>query len=129
VGGCSSAAKPDAPVAVAIEPGSATPFEERADDASPAPPEPKCGRVEAEEHFQRGRTLMNDGRWVEACGALEASNRCDRATGTLMNLGRCYEQVGDVARACERWREALAGEPAGDRRDFAADRVQQLGCR
>ncbi len=61
-----------------------------------------CGRAyaqraEADAEFQRGRTLIAEGKTAEACAAFEASMKLDPEKGTLYNLGLCHEKLGKLA--------------------------------
>lgn len=60
----------------------------------------------AETAFTRGKELMAEGKAAEACPKFEESNRLDPSVGALLNLGRCYEQLGRTASAWVRYKEA-----------------------
>lgn len=59
----------------------------------------------AETAFQRGKELMAEGKPAEACPKFEESHRLDPSVGALLNLGRCYEQLGRTASAWVRFKE------------------------
>lgn len=61
----------------------------------------------AESLFQQGRQLMGEGNLEQACKSLEASLALERAVGTLLNLGRCYQRQGLLARS---WSMFVAAE-------------------
>ncbi|MBI5549565.1 MAG: hypothetical protein HY901_37240, partial [Deltaproteobacteria bacterium] len=67
-------------------------------------PEPL--RREADELFREGKKLLDAKRYAEACGKLEASQKLDRALGTLLNLADCYEKQGRTASAYASFTEA-----------------------
>lgn len=60
----------------------------------------------AESAFTRGKELMAEGKPAEACPKFEESHRLDPSVGALLNLGRCYEQLGKTASAWVRYKEA-----------------------
>jgi hypothetical protein len=60
----------------------------------------------AETAFTRGKELMAEGKPAEACPKFEESHRLDPSVGALLNLARCYEQLGRTASAWVRYKEA-----------------------
>jgi hypothetical protein len=60
----------------------------------------------AETAFQRGKELLAEGKPAEACPKFEESHRLDPSVGALLNLGRCYQQLGRTASAWVRFKEA-----------------------
>jgi hypothetical protein len=84
-------------------------------------------RAAAEVLFEQGRDAMSDGNYDEACSKFEASMDLDPAPGTLMNLGNCEEQRGNIASAWERYVAAQRELPSTDRRrEFAAQKADEL---
>jgi hypothetical protein len=55
--------------------------------------------AEAEALFREGKKLVKAGKVAEGCDKLEASERLESSTGTLLNLGDCREKNGQLASA------------------------------
>jgi hypothetical protein len=86
-------------------------------------------RAAAEALFNQGRSLMNAGKFSEACPKFEASQQLDPGLGTMLNLAECYEKTGRTASAWAEYREAIplaraAGSKA--RQDLATERAKAL---
>jgi serine/threonine-protein kinase len=62
--------------------------------------------VAAEQLFVEGRALMAEEKYEAACPKLQASLELDPASGTQINLARCYEKLGKLATAWRHYREA-----------------------
>jgi hypothetical protein len=58
--------------------------------------------------FERGRQLMLEHRYQEACEKLAESQRLEAAVGTQLNLAFCYEKIGKYASAYVEYHNALA---------------------
>jgi hypothetical protein len=83
--------------------------------ASPA--RAQQGSPIAEQLFLEGRALMQAKQYERACEKLKAAHDLDRtATGTLLNLALCHEQVNKPATAWAEFRQ-VAAESAGRRED------------
>jgi drug/metabolite transporter superfamily protein YnfA len=67
--------------------------------AAQAPPPVAPVERTAEENYNRGRDLMKSGRYQDAAGAFEVSQKLDPGWGTLYNLAQCYEHIGKLASA------------------------------
>jgi hypothetical protein len=64
-------------------------------------------KAEADRLFEEGRALLEKGDRAEACKKFDESFRKDpRAVGTMLNLGLCREEVGQVASALRFYQEA-----------------------
>jgi hypothetical protein len=83
----------------------------------------------AEQLFVEAKSLMQQGKIEEACAKFRASHKLDpTATGTLLNLALCHEQLGKNASAWSEFR-AVSGESAGrrqDRVDLAKEHAAKL---
>ena len=82
-------------------------------------------RARAEQLFQEGRALMEQGKTAEACAKLEASDKLDAATGTELNLAMCWEKLGKTASAWSLFVQ-LSTTQKGARARFAADHAARL---
>ena len=83
----------------------------------------------AEALFNEGRRLMDAGSYADACAKLRDSHRLDPGVGTLLNLGWCYKQNGQLASAWSTYKEAAAmARDAGqtDREQHARGEAQAL---
>ena len=66
-------------------------------------------KLEADRLFAEGRALLDQGKRKEACDKFDLSIRKDpRAVGTILNLGLCAEEAGQVATAVRYYTEARA---------------------
>jgi hypothetical protein len=66
-------------------------------------------KLEADRLFAEGRALLDQGKRKEACEKFDLSIRKDpRAVGTILNLGLCAEEAGQVATAVRYYSEARA---------------------
>lgn len=86
-------------------------------------------KAAAEALFQEGRALLAEGKTAEACAKLEASLAAEKASGTALNLARCYEKLGKPATAWAQFVEArhlasVDGYP--DREAEARRRIKAL---
>jgi hypothetical protein len=71
----------------------------------------------AEKLFLEGRKLMDEGKYESACQKFEAAHGLDKmATGTLLNLALCHEQIKRNATAWAEFRQVVA-ESLGRRED------------
>lgn len=117
-----AAASSLAPRALADETPAAAP-------SAPAPRETSKKAV-AQELFDQGLKLIEEGKLAEACPKLAASNKAEWAPGTTFQLADCYERTGRLASA---WALYLECEPhfrnrnpPDQRADLAEQRADSL---
>jgi hypothetical protein len=84
--------------------------------------------AEADVLFRDGKKLLNDGKIVEACEKLDASERLESSVGTLLNLADCRERNHQLATAWATFRKAaVAARNARDgKREKEAHRREKL---
>lgn len=120
----STSAAPSAPGAPNAPPSEGT---------APASGNAPGPRVEqAEELFKRAAERMDVGDFEAACPLLEQSQAADPSSGTLLNLGDCYEHLGRTAsaeRAFTRASELAKATGRNDRVQVAEARRQRLAPR
>jgi hypothetical protein len=85
-----------------------------------AAPPARADSVTAEALFQSARQAMDEGDVPAACARFEESYRLEPQPGTALNLGNCREQLGQVASAWQRFREAAQTLPVDDPRAAVA---------
>jgi len=71
--------------------------------------------------FREGRLAAEAGDYALACPKFEESYRLDPAAGTLLNLGDCEENRGQLGRAWKHFRQLYDRLPATDDRKPIAD--------
>lgn len=72
--------------------------------------------------FKKGKRLLDDKRYADACAAFEQSDKLDPAIGTKLNAARCYQEWGKLARAY-RW-YTDAEKMAKDTKDDRAPKIR-----
>lgn len=85
--------------------------------------------VDAEELFNQGNKLMEQGELVQACDAFEASNRAEPTAGTLIQLGKCLSHRGRIASAWSAYKDALTRAKDPTKRNIAGDAALALESR
>ncbi len=79
--------------------------------------------------FTEARTLMNEGKYAEACPKLEEGQRVSPGVGMKFNLADCYEKVGRTASAWAAFLDAAASARLlgqAEREKAARDRAEVL---
>ena len=82
--------------------------------------------ADAEALFNDGDKLLKQGKVVQACDAFEASNRIEPRAGTLIRLGECREQNGQLAAAWSAYKDALTRVKDPRKQKLATARVTAL---
>ena len=103
-------------IAAAIACGSSV---ARAEPPPPNAPSPADRSALAEALFERGKALMAEHRYAEACPALAESQRLDAGGGTILALALCHEREGRTATAWAELRDALARAQQDGEKDRA----------
>lgn len=75
--------------------------------------------------FDQGKTLMNAGKYAQACAKFAASNRTSPGTGTLLNLAVCHVKIGKLATAWVEFSNAADSDRrSGNQQRLAFDESQ-----
>ena len=93
--------------------------------AAPAHAQPSASAA-ATLQFDRGRALMKEKKYAEACAAFEQSQKLDPQIGTLYNLASCWGQLGKIASAWNAYREVGQRDTNADRKKEANKRAREL---
>jgi len=83
----------------------------------------------AEATFLKGRELMKEKKYAQACEAFEQSQRLDPQYGTQYNLAGCYVELGKLASAWNVYRELSRSDNNPDRKQASADEAAKLAAR
>ena len=78
----------------------------------------------ADKLFAKGKKLLAQKKFDEACKAFEESDELDTGIGTKLNVARCYEEWGKLATAL-RWYQD-AEQMAKDHKDARAEKIKGL---
>jgi hypothetical protein len=83
----------------------------------------------AERTFARGRDLMAQKKYAEACAAFEQSERLDPQFGTEFNLAACEVELGKLAAAWSLYHELARSDTKPARRQASSDLAEKLDAR
>jgi len=78
----------------------------------------------ADQLFKRGKKLLSEKKYAEACAAFEDSDRLDPGIGTKLNVARCYQEWGRLATAWRWYSDAEQMAIAG--KDDRARKIRAL---
>jgi tetratricopeptide (TPR) repeat protein len=82
----------------------------------------------ADQLFKKGKKLLGEKKYAEACTAFEQSDKLDPGIGAKLNVARCYEEWGKLATAL-RWygdAEHMAASGHDDREAKIHERIAAL---
>jgi hypothetical protein len=102
---------------------------DQADTTAVAATGPGSTLKAAEATFLRGRELLTQGKYQEACVAFEQSQRLDPQFGTQYNIASCYEKTGKLATAWNLYRELARSDTNPTRRSKAGELAAALAAR
>jgi len=80
----------------------------------------------ADEAFKKGRELLKDNKFKEACEQFEKSQALDPQLGTQFNIAQCDEKIGKLASAMAIYRELAAKDANAARKAASSERVTSL---
>ena len=78
----------------------------------------------ADSLFKQGKKLMGEKRYADACAAFEQSFKLDPGIGGELNVAKCYEDWGKLARAYHAYEQAE--QMAKDAKDPRATKIHDL---
>src|SRR5687768_1406652 len=81
-------------------------------------------KSDAEALFKKAKKLHADKKYSEACPMFEKSDALDSGIGAKLNVAKCYEDWGMLARA-HRW-YTDAHKMALDAQDKRAEKIKEL---
>lgn len=80
----------------------------------------------ADDAFDKGRALLADKKYAEACAAFEQSLALDFQFGTLYNIATCDEQIGKLASALKAYRKLARDDVNPTRKNASAASISKL---
>jgi tetratricopeptide (TPR) repeat protein len=80
--------------------------------------------TKADRLFAKGKQQLADKKYAEACATFEEVDRLDPGIGAKMNIAKCYEEWGKLAKAFEWYRNAE--KMARDTKDKRADKIKEV---
>ncbi|HEY4180127.1 MAG TPA: hypothetical protein VGM90_24965 [Kofleriaceae bacterium] len=91
--------------------------------------QPSQSTVTANALFDKGRQLMTDRKYPEACKAFEQSQKADPAAGTQYNLAACYVKINKLASAWAIYRDLAGSDTNAGRKKDSASKAKALAPR
>lgn len=80
----------------------------------------------AKEAFSSGQRLYKTGKFAEAMGRFEEAYRLKPHPSILFNIGKCWEQLGEVAKALRSFKDYLHAEPEAKDKQQVNDAIANL---
>lgn len=80
----------------------------------------------ADDAFDKGRALLAEKKYAEACAAFEQSLSLDFQMGTLYNIATCDEQIGKLASALKAYRKLARDDVNPQRKNASAAAITKL---
>jgi hypothetical protein len=97
--------------------------------ASTAAAQGSAQSAAATAQFDKGRNLMKEKKYGEACAAFEQSQKLEAQFGTQFNLADCYGHMGKLASAWVTYKELSQRDTNDGRKKEAARRAKELDKR
>ena len=85
---------------------------------------PAVAETKADALFKKGKKLLADKKYAEACATFEKVDKLEPAIGAKLNVAKCFEEWGKLALAY-RW-YVDAERQAKDTNDKRADKIKEL---
>jgi len=76
--------------------------------------------------FDKGRALIKQGKYAEACEAFDNSQKLDPQLGTLFNIAECSEHIGKLATAWLAYRDLGQRDTNAGRKRESSRRAKRL---
>jgi tetratricopeptide (TPR) repeat protein len=87
---------------------------------------PDDDTLAAKKYFQWAQSLYKQARYSEAIAKFEEAYRLKPHPTIFFNIGRCYEQLGDIPRALKNYRDYLRIAPDAKDRELVTDAIANL---
>jgi hypothetical protein len=97
--------------------------------ASTAAAQGSAQSAAATAQFDKGRTLMKEKKFTDACAAFEQSQKLEAQFGTQFNLADCYTRIGKLASAWVTYKELSQRDTNEGRKKESARRAKELDKR
>jgi hypothetical protein len=91
-----------------------------------APAHAQSPQAAAVVQFDKGRALLKQNKFEEACKAFNESQKLDPANGTLFNIAECSEKIGKLATAWLAYRELAQTDTNAGRKSESTRRAKAL---